>query len=919
MHSDMSLRIHSYSRNPDYHAQLYYVRDSAWNDLTDRLLVGRNGGPVPITVNKGYRQVSTCSLMLNNEDSLLTPENTTSAFNLNAADEYDPLINPSRKVQLKQGINCYASLSESGSITASVVASGGTLADLLDGLYGDVTNESDTEWVYWTDVAGDASVALTIDLGSSLIVRHGMVSFLSKGTIDLPASVQFSASADDSTYTNIGSAFDMSRYNDSTAGQRFLAWFTDIDASYRYVKATITNISTTNSIYIDEFAVWGGTSTTFKSVDAITGYLGDSIDVDPDGCINLQFRDVRKKESDNRRTELTLEYKDQRPEQIIYDLLTNLQYWNEGSTDNTNLVSNGNFESGATGWTLSDAGDRISVTSGSGYPGGHSAVGRLVASAARNAQQTGIAVTAEKTYFLSWWHRSEWNAYGTYVEIVTDTAETTRYPASGEISFTDSWSRAVTEWTTPAGASSVTLKVYFTLATGLVGGVDDIQLQEVLSYSGYSNAITPDEIGWSPDDNLTDFVVTKWQGQQGTILEYIEELANLVGWVYDADGSGIRQFWQPSENLTIASQYMDFFGNRIIGPENCKRTYTDDDIRNLIKLVGYENGNNEVPREYRHEASIASYGVRYARITEPLIKNTTMSDYLGKALLRDFAWAGRGCDVAVIGDFDIDRMKGVCTFKEPTRLLLDKSELWAIQNYATEMRIAGKGFYRGVLSTKRYFSSMPAVVETIAGTGGNTTIDVSWDANTEIDLDGYYVYWSTAADGTFTKRDKVVTNADTITGLTNGTAYWFYATAVNIAGVEGEPSAIVRCLAGIGNSGTEATTWGISGLTATLTDNTSSIALDLSWTPSLVFDPDFIVVNLYGPSTASPPTIARNHGPVNVADSVEAHYYNNYNTVDYTSGTTYYWRLGISEVVIKGIHYKFGSHLLSDVASGEWP
>jgi hypothetical protein len=126
--------------------------------------------------------------------------------------------------------------------------------------------------------------------------------------------------------------------------------------SARYVRATITNTSEQNDICLDEFAVWGGSAASSAHlIDAFCGYVGNSVDLyNHDGTIKIQFEDVRKKENDNRQVELTADYRNKRPEQIIWDLLTNPSYWAQSTevTLGENILLNPSFESGFTNWTL---------------------------------------------------------------------------------------------------------------------------------------------------------------------------------------------------------------------------------------------------------------------------------------------------------------------------------------------------------------------------------------------------------------------------------------------------------------------------------------------------------------------------------------------------------------------------------------
>lgn len=886
-------------------------------------------------------------------DGVVEPDGCTLAGG-ESIPRYDPLLDEARKVRLTQGINCWSNIAHGIVPSANVAPTGGWLDKLTDMYAGDLPTPQNGSWTYWSAVASGDPVILTIDLAESKRVQHGGIQFLSKSNespqIMLPSSVYFEYSVNGSDWfpaSNDGLQFkmrpgtyvadeDSAEYTDSITGMAYLAWFTDLDTDARYVRATITNIAETNEIYIDEFSVYGGATIAFVGVKTITGYLGDSIDCyAQEGKIEVAFEDVRKKESDNRRVELTMLYQNKRPEEIIYDLLTNRRYWG----DTLNLITNPSFElpgsyGPPSGWV--DGG--IVTSSQLPYSGnwkGH------MDYPGQYTQQDNIQAVAGKTYTIEVWFYAKSGGSGLWIEIQPYNDSTplalTRYPVgSGSVAGTSAHQLITLQWTAPATTNNCSLKIALDCPnhayTSQNDGIDDVAFYETLdAVSEYGAPVSASEIGWVANANLSNFTITgedsttaQWQGQQGTILDYCNELAELIGWVYDADGDGVRQFWGPEQNRTTPHPHLYYFGNRWGKRGTAHRVRTGKDIRNCIKLVGYESANKEVPRVYRHDASITRYGLRYGRITEPLIRSAAASDYLGKALLRDYAWAGNSLDVSTIGDFDVDQAYRIASFHESIRTMLDKTELWAIWSHETQMITAGKGQYDASISAKKYASSMPNPIASIACAGASGQVTVSWAAAPEVDADGYYVYRAVGdnpATWVFTKSAKVSAGTETlaVTGLTNATAYWFYVTSINQGGVESEHSAIVRCLAGAGASGSEETTWGIADLVATIADNDPEVSLDLSWTPDIVVHPDYAIYDMFGPYDSAEPTIAASHAKIEIADGAARHWYRSYQKLSITAGVAFYWRIALREIVISDVHYKFGTPLYSNADSEVWP
>lgn len=73
----------------------------------------------------------------------------------------------------------------------------------------------------------------------------------------------------------------------------------------------------------------------------------------------------------------------------------------------------------------------------------------------------------------------------------------------------------------------------------------------------------------------------------------------------------------------------------------------------------------------------------------------------------------------------------------------------------------------------------------------DTTISISWTANTETDLKDYVVYGADVIDGVYTALDTTATNGYVSTGLTAESTYYFKVTAKDVTGNESDASSIV--------------------------------------------------------------------------------------------------------------------------------
>jgi thermitase len=76
----------------------------------------------------------------------------------------------------------------------------------------------------------------------------------------------------------------------------------------------------------------------------------------------------------------------------------------------------------------------------------------------------------------------------------------------------------------------------------------------------------------------------------------------------------------------------------------------------------------------------------------------------------------------------------------------------------------------------------PATPAGLAPTPLDSSVTLTWNANTEADLAGYQLQYKPTAGSTWTQINNITGLTDTVTGLTNGTGYDFQLRAVNTSG-----------------------------------------------------------------------------------------------------------------------------------------
>lgn len=105
-------------------------------------------------------------------------------------------------------------------------------------------------------------------------------------------------------------------------------------------------------------------------------------------------------------------------------------------------------------------------------------------------------------------------------------------------------------------------------------------------------------------------------------------------------------------------------------------------------------------------------------------------------------------------------------------------------------------FYTPMLYTgqiaKTAVVPLPSVPTGLAGSAGNTTVALSWAAATGpagYPVTGYDIVWSTAATGPWTAGPSATGTTVTVTGLTDGTKYYFEVEAVGGSGTSASSTA----------------------------------------------------------------------------------------------------------------------------------
>lgn len=319
--------------------ELWYWRDGAWNLYSE--LQPITSADLAPKMHVVYREPATLEFALRDPNNRYAPNNRNTAENYNAAGTFDPILDAARKILLRVGTACFTNLAAGLTATSSISPSSGSLTLLTNGpavSYHQSFWISPSAPVRWT--VNNTTLNLDFNLGSVQFVRHACVRFGSKLSvpITLPVQVQMFWSADGSTWVPgpkrpVGGAGDTNYpagdWDDGYYGIAVEVPFCDLDVQARYVRFAVTTTSNIG-IAIDEICIYGGNTAPYLGKNMFMGYLGDSLEITPDGIIKLTATDISKKLKDNNEcSRLTPPFFQNDAADIVYSLLTSSAFWRD--------------------------------------------------------------------------------------------------------------------------------------------------------------------------------------------------------------------------------------------------------------------------------------------------------------------------------------------------------------------------------------------------------------------------------------------------------------------------------------------------------------------------------------------------------------------------------------------------------------
>lgn len=344
----------------------------------------------------------------------------------------------------------------------------------------------------------------------------------------------------------------------------------------------------------------------------------------------------------------------------------------------------------------------------------------------------------------------------------------------------------------------------------------------------YNAPFDADEIGWAYGSGAAQFKYPIWQGQSNNMYGYVSELVHTMGYDIPIDRKGVFQLTETPYRQVIPDRV---FIADLDGNNDCwALTPHDDDVDLRNKVIvrsGNPTGSNGRTVKLQPN-SIAQYGELLTEVDDPVAFDSTTREKIASYILRDYAFRLGTLEGIVKPDFNT-KIGSIIGFRAPRRVNLftndytsisdiRRQQLWCI-DAVTEVLHAGD--WVAEIQCHEYVGLGPNSPINLTATprvGDDTIIDLAWTAPPDEDVKDYAIYVndidedSFSEDPTYYKGGIGTTFA--VTGLTPGTRYWFYVTAIGQNGQESVPSSVVSAVAG-GGAGDE-DGWTVTDLTATL-------------------------------------------------------------------------------------------------------
>jgi hypothetical protein len=330
------------------------------------------------------------------------------------------------------------------------------------------------------------------------------------------------------------------------------------------------------------------------------------------------------------------------------------------------------------------------------------------------------------------------------------------------------------------------------------------------SVSEYDQPFGAAEIGWNNGGGLTGLRYPLWQGQTNSMLGYCEELFGVVGWNFYADGEGDLQAAEPPFTQDYPDRVCVAANDGCYDVFECDRHATGKQMRNRVLVqTGTSKGAGSGTIVSFEPNSVARYGTRTTRITNPLASTIPLRQKVADHFLRDYAWNLETLTAGLRPTYGT-RVKQIFGFRAPAKPNLYArastatgkerlQELWSL--VAITHRITyGQWLAQGeFIPYVTQAATAPNFTQLNIVGGDPTELTAIYGFITDVSVDHMNIYLSTVSENSgfaLYSTGSPSAGARILGPLTSGVQVWVYVTSVDVNGNESLPSAILTATPG---------------------------------------------------------------------------------------------------------------------------
>jgi len=296
---------------------------------------------------------------------------------------------------------------------------------------------------------------------------------------------------------------------------------------------------------------------------------------------------------------------------------------------------------------------------------------------------------------------------------------------------------------------------------------------------------------------VTSFSLPKWTEQNATALDGCGQLAQMVGFVFEADTEGRYVFrdleWEAQSGDETYLPEQDLLG--------WQPTVSGLDLRNKVTIRSRDARQKDIAVTVVDEDSIERYGARLFTLYEPTMRTAPLARQLGRAILRDYSWVHPAGAGEVAGDVFL-RPGDIVSVVESAAAFSRNEELYRIEAISGLQTGQRFGDHTMVLELRGYRPRVPDAVTSLTAAPLGGGVRLSWVNLEEARVSHYGAFMAESLGGVYSLVSSVAQSPAMISSLSNGEEYWFKVAAFTYDGRRGDFAGPINCTPSSGGAAT---------------------------------------------------------------------------------------------------------------------